>query len=174
LAATSWGEVIVAGQGTLALAAYELGSSGRFERTRALERADLDVGTLGGACLAPAMILPQKSREAWADEDDFLFVTGPERGLLVALKTSTFTEVARRDVRKEVPFAAPGRIDISNRGQVGFVDVRSGAAHALRVGLIIDMLENSDVSWRILEAKPQTLRIQGGSRPDSTLSPSGG
>jgi hypothetical protein len=174
LASSSWGEVIVAGHGTLALAAYELGGSGRFERTRGRTRTELDVGTPGGMCLAPSMILPQKTREAWADEDEFLFVTGPETGTLAALKTRTFEEVARRDVRKEIPFVAPGRIDISNRGQVGFVDARSGVAHVLRVGLMIGMLENSDVSWRILEAKPQTLRIPGGSRPDSTASPSGG
>ena len=174
LAASSWGEVIVAGHGTLALAAYELAASGRFERTRGRSRTELDVGTPGGMCLAPSMILPQKTREAWADEDEFLFVTGPETGTLAALKTRTFEEVTRRDIRKEIPFVGPGRIDISNRGQIAFVDARTGVAHALRVGLTIEMLENSDVSWRILEAKPQKVRVHGGSRPDSTASPSGG
>jgi len=50
-----------------------------------------------------------------------------------------------------VPALAPGRIDVSNRGQIAVADVASGAAYALPARLLAHMLEPAKVRWRSID-----------------------
>ena len=160
----SRGEVFVAGQGRTALAVYDLDDNGQWMRVRSALRSDLDIGTLQGMCLSPAMLLPEPGREGWVENNRFLFLSDSETGNLLALETATFEVVGRESIRGNVPFAAPARLSVSNRGQIAFVDQHNDSAHVLPTSVTLDMVRSADFRWRLLD-RPGEHRVQ---RPEDT------
>jgi len=162
LASSAAGEVFVAGRGSIAVAAYGLDASGRFRRTRGASAADLKLRAVGGLEVSPFMLLPVKDSEYWVDQDRFVFVTDSETGALLALERSDLKLVSRWDVRSELPGAAPGRLDVSNRGQIAYVDMRSGAAWVLPTRVTVAMVSGA-AKIRKRTLNPQsTARVEGG------------
>jgi hypothetical protein len=161
IAAGGTGELFVAGRGTVAVAAYALDTDGQFRRTRALRAADLELESPGGLEVTPFMLLPVPGREGWVGQDRFLLVSDTSTGVLVALERRDFQFVGRWNLREELPGVAPGRLDVSNRGQIAFVDVRSGAAYALPTRVTAGMVRSADFRWRVLD-QPRVFRVQGG------------
>jgi len=164
LAVGSRGEVIVAGQGRTALAVYDLDDQGQWQRVRSALRSDLDLGTLEGMCLSPAMLLPERGREGWVESNRFLFLADSETGELLALETATFEVVGRIQGRDHMPFAAPGRLSISNRGQIAVIDRRNDSAYVLPTSVTLDMVRSADFRWRLLD-RPGALQVH---RPEET------
>ena len=161
VAISSAGEVFVAGRGEVAVAVYGLDDAGSFHRTRAARAADLKLRAVGGLEVSPFMLLPVPGREGWVDQDRFVFVTDSETGAVVVLERSDLKRVGRWDVRSELPGAAPGRLDLSNRGQIAYVDTRSGAAWVLPTRVTADLVSGAKIRWRVLDPQ-HTIRVQGG------------
>jgi hypothetical protein len=151
IAVGSRGEVLLAGQGSTALAVYDLDDKGDWVLVRSALRDDLNLGTLQGMCLAPGMLLPERGREGWVERDRFLFLSDSEVGELLALEMNTFEVIGRKDIRSYVPFASPARVSISNRGQIAFVDRRANAAYVLPTSVTLDLVRAADFRWRLLD-----------------------
>ena len=155
------GEVVVAGRGAVAVAVYELDSEGQFRRRRVANAADLQLQALGGMELTPYMLLPEKGREGWVDQDRFVVLCDAEAGTLVALKRRDLQPLGRWDLRALLPGMAPGRLDVSNRGQIAIMDSRSGAAYVFPASVTLAMVAPDVPRWRNLEPK-RSFRVQGG------------
>ncbi|MFQ5601491.1 MAG: hypothetical protein ACE5G2_13185 [Candidatus Krumholzibacteriia bacterium] len=162
LAVTAAADVVVAGRGEQAVAVYGLDAEGRYRRRRAQSAADLELETVSGVSLSPFMLLPVQGREGWVERDRFVFLADATSGALLAVERTTLQAVGRCDVRDELPGASPGRLDLSNRGQIAYVDVGSGEAYVLPTRVTVAMVESAEFRWRILDAS-RTNRIQGGS-----------
>jgi hypothetical protein len=160
------GEVLVAGQGRTALAVYDLDADGSWSRVRSALREDLDMGTVQGMCLSPGMMLPEPGREGWVEDRRFLFLSDSELGEIVVLEAKTLEVIGRQSVRKLVPFAAPARLSVSNRGQIAFVDRRNDTAHVLPTSVTLDMVRGVDFRWRLLD-RPGKYRVRQPDEPDS-------
>jgi hypothetical protein len=141
------------------LVVYDLDDNGQWIRVRSALRTDLDIGTLQGMCLSPAMLLPEPGREGWVDNNRFLFLSDSETGNLLALEMATFEIVGRESVRDNVPFASPARLSVSNRGQIAFVDRRNESAHVLPTSVTLDMVRTADFRWRLLD-RPGEHRVR--------------
>lgn len=158
------GEVYVAGGGRDALAVYDLDSTGKYRRVRGASARDLGAGALGGIALSPVLLLPVERREGWVGEDRFVVVSEPATGRLIALEAANLTRLASFDVRTNVPDAAPGRLDVSNRGQIAYVDTRSGAAVSLPAPTFAALIQPAKIRWRNVDPD-STARIMGGESP---------
>lgn len=155
------GEVYVAGRGAVALAVYDLAAEGEYRRARTVAKADLGLQAVAGMELTPYMLLPQEGREGWVDQDRFVILGDGETGTLVALKRRDLQPLGRWDVHGQLSTAALGRLDVSNRGQIAFVDSRTGAASVLPASVMLAMVEPDVPRWRNLEPKRE-FRVQGG------------
>jgi hypothetical protein len=153
------GQVVVAGQGRTALAVYDLDGNGQWLRVRSTLASDLDLGTLQGMCLSSAMLLPEPGREGWVENNRFIFLSDSETAAVLALEGDTFAVVGRASVRDNVPFASPGRLSVSNRGQIAFIDQNNGAAHVLPTSVTLEMVRNAEFRWRLLD-RPAQHRVQ--------------
>lgn len=162
IAAGSMGDLFVAGRGTIAVAAYELDAGGQFRRTRVLHAADLELESPGGIVVTPFMLLPIPGREGWVDQDRFVIVSDTSKGELVVVERSDFKFVGRFNLRQELPEMAPGRLDVSNRGQIALVDARTAEAYVLPTRVTATMVQDADFRWRILEPQQRVFRVQGG------------
>lgn len=164
LAVSMRGEVYVAGGGRDAIAVYDLDATGKFRRVRGVPAADVGGGRVAGIALSPMLLLPIDTREGWASEDRFVIVSIPESGKLVALEAATLERLANFDLRAKQPDAAPGRLDVSNRGQIAYVDTKSGAATSLPAPVFASLIEPAKIRWR--EVIPDsTSRVLGGGSP---------
>ncbi len=161
LAVSAAGEIFVTGRGEIALGVYDVDASGTYRRVRAAAADKLGIAAAGGVEVTPFMILPSEGREAYVDQDRFVLLTDPEGGSIVALELATLKPVGRWDVRAQLLGAAPGRLDVSNRGQIAYVDLRSGECQVLPTRVTIAMVEGTKFRWRMLEPK-NMMRIQGG------------
>jgi len=155
------GEVFVAGGGRDAIAVYDLDPTGKYRRVRGASALDLGVGGLTGIALSPMLLLPIDTREGWAGEDRFVIVSDPAGGRLLALEASNLTRLATFDVRAKQPDAVPGRLDVSNRGQIAYVDTKSGAATSLPAPVFAALIAPAKIRWR--EVIPDSsVRVLGG------------
>jgi hypothetical protein len=161
IAASGTGEIFLVGRGTVAVAAYELADEGQYVRTRALRAADLELESPGGIGVTPFMLLPVPGREGWVGQDRFLVISDTSTGSLHVVERRDLKFVGRWSLRQEQPGAAPGRLDISNRGQIAYVDTRSGAAFVLPTRVTAAMVRGADFRWRVID-QPRVFRVQGG------------
>ena len=60
-----------------------------------------------------------------------------------------------------MPGAAPGRLDISNRGQIAFADPESGLAYALPARVLGSLVEPATIRWRTIERDTTTSTGSG-------------
>lgn len=163
VAVSAAGEVFVAGRGSVAVGVYDLDADGAYRRTRSATAAALGVQAAGGVEVPPFMILPTEGKEAYVDPDRFVLVSDADAGTLLVLERSSLVPVGRWDVRGQIAGAAPGRFDVSNRGQIAFVDVRSGEAQVLPTRVLAAMIEPvGNIRWRNLDPSRQVFRVQGG------------
>jgi hypothetical protein len=161
LAVNMRGEIFVAGGGRDAIAVYDLDRSGKYRRVRSVTARALGVTALGGIAVSPMLLLPVDRREGWVQEDRFVVVSEPATGTLIALEAADLKPLARIDVRAEQPEASPGRLDVSNRGQIAYVDARSGAAVALPAPSFAALVQPAKIRWRAVDPD-STARILGG------------
>ena len=161
LAVSAAGEIFVTGRGATALAVYDVDASGTYRRVRSAAADKLGIAAAGGVEVTPFMIMPSEGREAYVDQDRFVLISDPEGGSIVALEAAALKPAGRWDVRAQLLGAAPGRLDVSNRGQIAYVDLRSGECQVLPTRVTIAMVEGAKFRWRVLEA-PNMIRIQGG------------
>jgi hypothetical protein len=161
VATSAAGEVFVVGHGTRAVSVYELGEEGEYERTRHVDAGTLEFESPGGIVVTPFMLLPVEMREGWVDRDRFVLVSDSATGALVALERSDLSFVGRWDLRQDNPAAAPGRLAVSNRGQIAYVDQRSAEAWVLPTPVMAALLAGADFRWRILDPQ-RRFRVQGG------------
>jgi len=161
LSASAAGEVFVVGQGTQAITVYELGESGTYERTRSVDAGSLEMQSPAGIAVTPFMILPVHEREGWADRDRFVLISDASTGSILALKRQDLSFVGRWDLRRTNPGASPGRLAVSNRGQIAYVDQRAAEAWVLPTQVMATILSGADFRWRVLNPE-QKIRVQGG------------
>lgn len=161
LAASAAGEVFVVGQGSRALGVYELSSNGRYERKASADAASLDLEAPGGVAVTPFMLLPVPEREGWSDRDRFVLISDSATGSLVALDRTDLSFVGRWDLREKNPAASPGRLAVSNRGQIAYVDQRAAEAWVLPTSVMASLVSGADFRWRILNPDAP-IRVQGG------------
>jgi hypothetical protein len=162
VAVSAAGRVFVAGRGETAVAAYDFDAKGEFQRVRSVPAAELQIRRVGGMDLSPFMLLPSPGREGWADQDRFVLLSDVDGGGLLALEAADLSLVGRWDLRAQLPGVAPGRLDVSNRGQVGIVDQRTGEALVLPTGVMTSMVQGVEgIRWRVLEPT-RTFKVQGG------------
>ena len=131
LSASAAGEVFVVGHGPQALSVYDLNDDGRYVRKMSVDAGSLDVESPGGVAVTPFMLLPVDEREGWADRDLFVLLSDTSTASLLALRRNDLQLVGRWDLRRELPSAAPGRMAVSNRGQIAYVDQRAAEAWVL-------------------------------------------
>lgn len=164
LAASAAGEVFVVGHGSRAVNVYELTSNGRYERKASVDAGSLELEAPGGVAVTPFMLLPVPEREGWSDRDRFVLVSDTASGSLIALNRKDLSFVGRWDLRQKNPGAAPGRLAVSNRGQIAYVDQRAAEAWVLPTSVMAGLLSGADFRWRILnpEAPTAPMRVQGG------------
>lgn len=160
---TSGGRVLMAGQGPTALAVFDLDSTGGFRQVAARTARDLGVRRLAGIAVTPTMILTEETREGWVQEDRYVVLSDAELREFVALDATTLEPLGRVAAGSVTPGAVPGRIDVSNRGQIAFVDPETGRAHALPTRVLLDLLRGAAFRWRSL--LPDTTAAGGGGRP---------
>jgi hypothetical protein len=151
LSVSAGGTVYVAGRGTLALAAYELDARGAYRIVKSRTKRELAAQQISGIALTPNLLLPLPGREGWIGQDRFLVIADAGAKKLTALESKDLTIYGSADVAADVPALAPGRIDVSNRGQIAVADVASGAAYALPARLLAHMLEPAKVRWRSID-----------------------
>lgn len=162
IAVSARGDVVVAGRGSTAVAVYDLAADGRFRRGRSKTAADLKLHSVGGVEVTPFMVLPAQGREGWVDQDRFVMLSDVEGGTLMTLESSDLSPTGRWDLRGQLPGVAPGRFDVSNRGQIALVDQRSGEGQVLPTAVMISMVQGvMGIRWRVLEAS-RTFHVQGG------------
>jgi hypothetical protein len=161
IALSARGDLYVAGTGALALAVYELDSSGQFRMTRSRSARELGIQRLAGVALTPALLLPYETREGWIAQDRFTVVSDAARRRLLALESATLAPLGSCDLESEVPGAAPGRLDISNRGQIAFADPESGLAYALPARVLGSLVEPATIRWRTIERDTTTSTGSG-------------
>ena len=159
VATSSRGEIYVCGAGKTALVVFDLGPDGRYGVTRTATRAATKLGEPGGVTLLEAMLLPVPGREGWVPEDRFVALTDRKQAALVVFDAQTLRRIGSAAIATEVQGVAPGRLDISNRGQVAVVDMTRAAAHSLPTRVLASVLENAGIRWR---------RIGPAGSPDST------
>ena len=164
LAVSMRGEVYVVGGGQDAIAVYDLDPTGKYRRVRGTSARALGVGALGGIALSPILLLPVERREGWVGEDRFVIVSEPGTGRLLALESANLTRLTTFDLRTELPDAAPGRLDVSNRGQIAYVDARSGAAVSLPAPTFAALIQPAKIRWRDVDPD-STARIMGDESP---------
>ncbi len=162
LSASATGEVFVVGQGPQAVSVYDLDDQGRYVRTRSVDAGSLGLESPGGVVVTPFMLLPIEEREGWADRDLFVLVSDTATGALVALERADLSLVGRWDLRQNDPGAAPGRLAVSNRGQIAYVDPRAAEAWVLPTPVMVALVEGGDFRWRILTPPERKFRVQGG------------
>jgi hypothetical protein len=153
------GTVFVAGRGALAVAAYELDARGVYKMVRSRTAKELHSQRPAGIAMTPNMLLPLPGREGWIGQDRFVVVSDAGRKSLVALEAKDLTAYASCDLGAEVPALVPGRIDVSNRGQIAVADATTGAAYALPARLLAQMLEPAKVRWRSID--PDSIAASG-------------
>jgi hypothetical protein len=151
MAVSARGDVYVAGTGAMALAVYELDATGKFRLARSRTARELNVQRVGGIALSPALLLPYETREGWVSQDRFTVLSDTGRRKLLALESSTLAVLGNCDLTADVPGATPGRLDISNRGQIAFADPESGAAYALPARILGGLIEPATIRWRTIE-----------------------
>jgi hypothetical protein len=150
LAVSNRGEIYVAGQGQQALAVYDLDGRGRLQRARGAAARALGVGGAAGVALTPALLLPLDEREGWPREDQFVLLADPGGRAILALDPASLKPVGRWDLGTTLPDAAPGRLAVSNRGQVAFVDPATGKAWTLPARILADLVQSAEFPWRDL------------------------
>lgn len=148
IAVSAKGEVFVAGGGSDVLGVYDVDATGRYSRRRGLRARTAAIQEVGGMALVPMLLLPVGTREGWFEEDRFVFLSDRAGGRIVALAAANLEVIGDFDVRRLVDAARPGRIDVSNRGQIAFVDTGSGAAHTLPGPVVAQLVEKVKVRWR--------------------------
>lgn len=150
------GDLYVAGTGQLALGVYAMDSTGQFRLTRSRTARELGVEHVGGVALNPALLLPYETREGWVAQDRFTILADTARQRLVALESATLAPLGSCDLAAEVPGASPGRLDVSNRGQIAFADPASGIAYALPARVFGSLIESATIRWRSIESDTTT------------------
>jgi hypothetical protein len=163
IAVTSGGRVLVAGQGSSALAVFDLDPKGGFRQVASRAGRDLGIGRPAGVAVNPTMILTEATREGWVQEDRFVLLSDAGLGALAVAEASTLEPIGRCAVGDELPGVVPGRIDISNRGQIACVDPRSGKAYTLPARVLVDLLGGAALRWRSLLS--DSTAAESGGRP---------
>jgi hypothetical protein len=156
------GTVFVAGRGKLALAAYELDANGVYRLVKSRTAAELNSGPIGGIAITPNMLLPLAGREGWVGQDRFLVVTDSGRKALLGFESKDLTQLASVALDPIAPGLVPGRLDVSNRGQIAIVDATSGAVQALPALVLAQVIEPAKIRWRTIE--PDSV-LDGGHGP---------
>ncbi|HZM16590.1 MAG TPA: hypothetical protein VFE28_11365 [Candidatus Krumholzibacteria bacterium] len=163
VAVSAGAEIVVAGRGSVCVAVYDLDANGTYRRLRSATAASLGVQGTGGVEVPPFMILPTEGKEAYVDQDRFVVLTDAGAGALLLLERSSLRRVGRWEIRGQIPGAAPGKLDVSNRGQIAFVDQRDGVAQVLPTRVLVAMLEGAEkIRWRRLEPQPEVYRVHAG------------
>jgi hypothetical protein len=163
IALSARGDLVVAGTGQLALAVYAQDESGRFQLLRQRAARELGVERPGGVALTPALLLPYERREGWVTRDRFTILSDTASRRLLAFETATLEPLGTCDVSTEVAGASPARIDVSNRGQIAFVDAATGAAYALPARVLGRLIEGATIRWRTIV--PDSAATSGGGSP---------
>jgi hypothetical protein len=158
---SSRGEVYVVGRGKLALEMLDFDAEGKFGRVRGARAATLGVGALAGAALTPPMLLPVPGREGWAPEDRYLVVSDPVKCEILVLETRKLNPVGRWPMALELADATPGKLDVSNRGQIAVADSKTGVAYALPTRILASLLVLApDMRWR--DIPPDSTGVSSG------------
>lgn len=146
------GEVFVLGAGKQSLAMFDLDTTGKYRLVRAATAVQLGAARPAGIAVVPALLLPIEGREGWVTEDRFVAVTDRDKRALLVLDAGTLKVLGRTDLGKQAPGLEPGRIDISNRGQVAVVDARTQRAYSLPTRMLAAAMETAPVKWRRIGA----------------------
>lgn len=171
IAASARGEVFVAGRGRDVVAVYDIDPAGLYTQRRSLRAKDAGIGDAGGMALVPMLLLPVDTREGWFEEDRFLFLSDRAQGRIVSVETKTLAVLGSWDVRSRVEAAQPGRMDVSNRGQIAFADAVSGAAYTLPAPVVASLVENAKIRWRNVVISDSTDTSPAASEPPRESGP---
>lgn len=152
------GEVFVVGGGKQVLAMFDLDAGGKYRLVRSATAAQLGAARPEGIMVIPALLLPVEGREGWVTEDRFVAVSDRDRRALLVLDAATLKVVGRTDLAREAPGLEPGRIDISNRGQVAVVDARTSRGYSLPTRMLATAMDTAPVKWRRIGAVGDSTR----------------
>jgi len=152
------GEVFVTGGGKQVLGLFDLDATGKYRLVRAATAAQLGAARPAGIMVVPALLLPVEGREGWVTEDRFVAVTDRDKRALLVLDAGTLKVVGRTDLTREAPGLDPGRIDISNRGQVAVVDARTSRGYSLPTRILASAMDTAPVKWRRIGAVGDSTR----------------
>ena len=147
-AVSARGEVFVAGEGKTALAVYDLDATGTYRKLRQATRVALGVDRVAGLTLLPALLLPIEGREGWVSEDRYVLLSDRGKRMLVTLDVPALHVVGRADLAVETPGLVPGRLDVSNRGQIALADAATGQAYSLPTRILASTLAGAPIRWR--------------------------
>ena len=92
----------------------------------------------------------------------FLVVTDTKAKSLLGFESKDLTKLATVPLDPIVPGLVPGRLDVSNRGQIAVVDATSGAVQALPALVLAQVIEPAKIRWRTIE--PDSV-LNGGHGP---------
>ncbi len=147
-AVSSRGEVFVAGEGKTGLAVYDLAPTGAYRMLRQATRVALGIDRIAGVSLLPALLLPIEGREGWVSEDRYLLLSDRGKRTLVTVDVPTLHVVGSADLAIEAPGLVPGRLDVSNRGQVAVAGAANGPAYSLPTRILASTLTDAPIRWR--------------------------
>jgi hypothetical protein len=166
LTTSARGDVFVLGRGLTALVVFALDSRGVHRVVRERQARALRLASPGGLALSPAMLLPIVGREGWVGQDRFLVVTDGEAAGLVVLDAATFDVLGRHPLAGEAPGFVPGRVDVSNRGQIAVAAAGGGRSYAFPTRVLAGILDAAGapgIHWRTIE--PDSVHQAGDAGP---------